>query len=417
MHTRFSPAFPSLAPTLLCALLALLALVTLPAVSGRAFAQQDDDGSADPLARALSDLEPREIGPAIMGGRVSDLAVDESDPTTFYVGFATAGVWKTTNQGMTFEPLFDHQPVSSIGAVSLAPSNPKIVWVGTGEPQNRNSSPYGAGVFKSMDGGESWEFMGLEETRHVARIVVHPTDPDVVYIASPGHLWGPNEERGVFRTTDGGETWEKILYIDENTGAIDLVMHPSDPNTLFAAMYQRRRTPWGFSADGDGSGIYRTLDGGESWEELTNGLPEGYKGRIGLDIYRRDGDLVYALVEARGEERGLYRSTDRGETWEQVGDRNPRPMYFSLVRIDPNDPERIYLGGVSLSASSDGGRTWHEGDAADGIHVDHHAFWIDPNDSDHLITGNDGGVATSWDRGESWRHHNTMALGQFYQIG
>ncbi len=399
-------------------LIAALALA-VPAVGvGLAPAPAAAQQSATPLERALEGLRLREIGPAIMGGRVADIAVNEANPAEFYVGFASGGLWKTTNQGMSWTPVFDGvAETSSIGDVTLAPSNPNIVWVGTGEPQNRQSSPYGAGVYRSLDGGRTWKHMGLRETRHIGRIVIHPTNPDIVYVAAVGHLWGPNEERGVYKTTDGGETWQKVLYIDENTGAIDLVMDPSDPNTLYAAMYQRRRTPWGFSASGPGSGLYRTLDGGKTWKELTNGLPEGDKGRIGVDVYRRDGRIVYARVESRGAGRGVYRSTDRGETWEKMSSMNPRPMYFGFIRIDPNDPERIYLGGVSLQVSEDGGRTWWERDGADRIHVDHHALWIDPNNSNHLILGNDGGVASSFDRAQTWRHHNNLAVGQFYEVG
>jgi photosystem II stability/assembly factor-like uncharacterized protein len=372
----------------------------------------------EPLAAAVSGLTFREIGPAVMGGRVSDLAIHASDPQTWYVGLASGGLWKTTNHGMSWTPLFDAQPVSSIGAVSVAPSNPHVVWVGTGEPQNRQSSPYGYGVFRSLDGGATWEPRGLEETRHVGRVVIHPTDPDIVYVAAVGHLWGPNEERGVYRTTDGGESWEKVLYLDEDTGAIDLVMDPRDPGTLFAALYQRRRTAFGFSASGAGSGIWRTHDAGQSWTALSEGLPEGDKGRIGLAVHARDGRLVYASVEGAGEEaRGLYRSTDRGATWERLSDNNPRPMYFSLVRLDPTNPERVYMGGVDLQVSDDGGRTWWDRDGARGIHVDHHALWIDPNDSDHVVLGNDGGVASSWDGALTWRHHDNLAIGQFYEIG
>ncbi len=370
-----------------------------------------------PLQEALDAMTFREIGPAVMGGRVSDVAPLESNPAKFYVGFASAGVWATENNGMSWTPLFDEQPCASIGAVAVFQANPNVVWAGTGEPQNRQSSPYGCGVFKSTDGGRTWAGMGLEETRHVARIVVHPRDPDVAYVAAVGHLFGPNEERGVYRTTDGGATWERALYVDQDTGTIDLVMDPSDSRTLFAAMYQRRRTAFGFSASGGGSGLYRTTDGGETWTELAEGLPKGDKGRIGVDVYRRDGNLVYALVESRGDGRGLYRSEDRGDSWQKVSSRNPRPMYFSMVRIDPNNPERIYLGGVRFSASDDGGKTWWEGDAAEGIHVDHHALWIDPGDSDYLVLGNDGGVATSFDGGRTWRHHNNIAVGQFYEIG
>ncbi len=387
-----------------------LALAAFLAFSPGAHAQT-------PLGEALSALSLREIGPAIMGGRVADLAVVESRPSTFYVGFASGGVWRTDSDGAAWTPLFDHQPCASVGDVTVFQANPRVVWVGTGEPQNRQSSPYGCGVFRSTDGGATWTSLGLEDTRHIGRIALHPTDPDVAYVAALGHLFGPNEERGVFRTTDGGDTWERVLYVDENTGAIDIVMDPSDPNTLFAAMYQRRRTVFGFSASGPGSGLYRTTDGGETWTELTVGLPKGDKGRIGIDIYRRNPDIVYALVESRGQGRGLYRSEDRGETWTRMSARNPRPMYFSLVRVDPTDDSRVYLGGVQFSISDDGGRTWTEGNAAEGIHVDHHALWIDPSDPQHLILGNDGGVASSRDGGRSWRHHNNLAVGQFYEIG
>ncbi|UCG86345.1 MAG: hypothetical protein JSW71_20985 [Gemmatimonadota bacterium] len=380
---------------------------------------------------AVAGLEVREIGPAVMGGRIADVAVVESKPQVFYVATASGGLWKTTSHGTTWEPLFDDQPTASIGDVTLAASNPNIVWVGTGEPQNRQSSPWGNGVYKSTNGGHTWTHMGLDDTHHIGRIVIHPTNPNVVYVAAVGHLWGPNDDRGVYRTRDGGDTWEKVLFVDENTGAIDLAMDPGDANTMFAAMYQRRRTGWGFNGGGPGSGIYRTLDGGESWQELENGLPEGDKGRIGLDVYRRDGNLVYAVVEAdkrdpsRGfggggpqteRKSGVYRSTDRGETWERISSTNPRPMYYSQIRIDPNDPERIYVLGTQLAISEDGGKTFRN-DGAQDIHVDHHALWIDPRDSDHLIIGNDGGVAASFDRARSWRMYDNLAIGQFYQVG
>ncbi|MGY8799369.1 MAG: WD40/YVTN/BNR-like repeat-containing protein [Longimicrobiales bacterium] len=370
-----------------------------------------------PLQTAIDGMHFREIGPAIMGGRVADVAPIESKPTSFYVGLATGGVWLTENNGMSWTPLFDDQECASVGDVTVHQANPNVVWVGTGEPQNRQSSPWGCGVFKSTDGGLTWSDMGLTETRHISKIAIHPSNPDVVYVAAVGHLFGSNEERGVYKTVDGGANWERVLYIDEHTGAIDMVMDPSDPNTLFAAMYQRERKSFGFSAGGDGSGLYRSTDGGATWTELTEGLPAGDKGRIGIDVYRRDGNLVYALVESDQRGRGLYKSTDRGESWERVSTRNPRPMYFSLVRIDPNNPERIYLGGVAFSASDDGGKTWWQGDAAENIHVDHHALWIDPNNSDYVVLGSDGGISTSWDAAQTWRHHNNLAIGQFYEIG
>ncbi len=382
------------------------------------------------VADVANALSWREIGPTIMGGRVSDLAVVESDPATFYVGTATGGVWKTTNAGITFEPLFDGEATASVGDVTVAPSNPNVVWLGSGEPQNRQSSPWGNGVYRSTDAGRTWQHLGLENTHHISRIAVHPTNPDVAYVAAMGHLWGANPERGVYKTTDGGRTWQHVLFVDDNTGAIDLAMDPNDPQTLFVAMYQRQRKAWGFNGGGPGSGIHRTTDGGANWVELTRGLPEGDKGRIGLDIYRRDGSFVCALVEADargpgagfgnagpGEVRnGVYCSTDRGESWEHRSTTNNRPMYYSQIRIDPNDPQRIYLGGSDLFRSSDGGRNFTN-DAADGVHLDHHALWINPANSEHLLLGSDGGVSVSWDRSDNWYQFRNLPLGQFYEIG
>ena len=390
--------------------LLILGLSVLAAVTVPAHAQT-------PIQTAVAGLDFREIGPAVMGGRVSDFAVVESNPSTYYVGMASGGVWFTDSDGTSWTPVFDEQPCSSIGATAVHPTDPNFVWVGTGEPQNRQSSPYGCGVFRSMDGGKTWMDLGLDETMHVGRIKLHPSDPSVAYVAAVGDLFAPNEQRGVFRTTDGGASWERVLFVDEHTGAIDLVTHPTNPDVLIAAMYQRRRTPFGFAGGGPGSGIYRTRDGGASWERLEDGLPEGDLGRIGLDVYRGDGDLVYATVEAGDDQGGVYRSMDGGDTWERVSTVNPRPMYFSLIRIDPSNPERIYLGGTSLQASDDGGRTWWDADGADLVHVDHHALWIDPTDPGHVRSGNDGGVAASRDGARTWRILNNFATGQFYEIG
>lgn len=379
------------------------------------------------LEEAIAHLHYREIGPALMGGRIADLAVVEARPQTFYIGTGTGGVWRTDNHGTSWTPLFDDQPSSSIGDVTVDQSNPNVVWVGTGEPQNRQSSGWGDGVYKSTDRGESWTHMGLRETKHIGRILIHPRDPDIVWVAAVGNLWAPNPERGVYRTRDGGESWELVLHIDDDTGAIDLAMDPGDPNTIFAAMYQRRRTGFGFNGGGPGSGLYRTHDGGDSWVELTEGLPSGDKGRIGVDVFRGNGSLVYALVEADARragggggggarQSGLYRSTDRGDSWEKVSDTNPRPMYYSQVRIDPSNPNRIYVLGTQLMVSDDGGRTFRS-DGAVQIHVDHHALWVNPNDPDHLILGSDGGVSASWDGTAHWRMFDNLALGQFYAIG
>jgi photosystem II stability/assembly factor-like uncharacterized protein len=381
------------------------------------------------LATTISRLEYREIGPALMGGRIADLAVVESKPQLFYIGVATGGVWKTENHGTSWTPLFDDQPTSSIGDVTLHQANPNLIWVGTGEPQNRQSSPWGNGVYKSTDAGNTWTHMGLTETRHIGRILIHPRDPDIVYVAAVGDLWGSNPERGVFKTVDGGKSWENVLYIDDHTGAIDLAMDPSDPNTVFAAMYQRQRTGWGFNGGGPGSGLYRTTDGGAEWVELTEGLPDGEKGRIGVDVFRQNGNVVYALVEADprragagrgggaggGSRGGIFRSLDRGTTWEKMSDTNPRPMYYSQVRIDPTNADRVYVLATNLMVSDDAGRTFRS-DGAEQIHVDHHALWIDPDDPDHLILGSDGGVAASWDGTGHWRMYDNIALGQFYTV-
>ncbi len=361
-------------------------------------------------------LKWREIGPAVVGGRISDLAVDESDTRVIYVGTATAGVWKSTNHGTTWTALFTHESTSSVGDVTLAPSNPNVVWVGTGEPQNRQSSPWGDGVFRSVDGGRTWANLGLQETRHISRIQVHPRNPDIAYVAAVGSLWRSSPERGVYKTTNGGAAWDLVLFVDSETGAIELAMDPNDPNTLFAAMYQRRRTAWGFNGGGPGSGLYRTVDGGATWERLQEGLPEGDLGRIGLDIHRRDGNLIFARVQARRGQGGVYASRDRGDTWERLSSINPRPMYFGLIRVDPNNPERVYLGGQNLMRSDDGGRSFTP-DGAENVHPDHHALWIDPSDSSHLLLGGDGGVSTSFDGSDTWRFYDNLPVAQFYEIG
>ncbi len=373
-----------------------------------------DAQTPEQVDSVLNRLEWRNIGPAIMGGRIDDIAVVESDPRTFWVGTASAGVWKTENHGTTWIPQFQNEEVSSIGDLAVAPSDPSVVWVGTGEPANRQSSSWGNGVYVSRDGGTTWTHRGLSDTHHIGRVLVHPADPDTVYVAALGHLWGPNEERGVFRTRDGGETWEKVLYGDPDTGAVDLAMDPASPDILYAALYQRRRRAYGFAGGGAGSGIHRTTDGGETWTKLGGGLPEGDTGRIGLDVYRRDPRVVYAIVENR--DGGVFRSEDRGLTWTRMSDTNPRPMYYSQIRIDPNNDQRIWVLGTRIHYSQDAGRTF-DTEWVERIHVDHHAMWIDPADSDHMLLGNDGGIHISRDRGRTWDFVNTIPLGQFYEIG
>jgi len=410
------------------------------------------NASTDPL---LKNFVWREIGPANIGGRVDDIAVVESDPSTIYVGFATGGVWKSVNNGTTWTPLFDEYPVSSIGDIAIAQSNPEILYVGTGEPNNRQSSSFGAGVYKSIDGGKKFEPVGLEKTQSIARIVVHPKDPNIVYVAAVGHLFGPNADRGLYKTIDGGKTWTNTKFIDDDTGFTDLVMDPSNPNVLYAASYQRRRAPWGYNGAGPGSGIWKTTNGGKSWTKLTgNGLPTNpIIGRIGLDIARSKPQTIYASIEVgptggtgagvnddgtlqapgqrgfggggrgRGNQpppppdpnkSGTWRSDDAGKTWRFQSNSMDRPMYYSQIRVDPNNPEIAYQGGAPFFKTTDGGKTWSQ---VQGLaHSDHHAIWIDPKNSKHLIVGNDGGLDVTYDQTENWEFVNTVAVGQFYKV-
>lgn len=481
----------------------------------------------------------RSIGPANMGGRMIDLAVYPQDPNIYWVATASAGLIKTTNGGHTFEHQFEYEGTASVGAVAVAATDPNLVWVGTGEANPRNSVTWGDGVYKSTDGGKTWTHMGLRDSFHVGRVIIHPTNHDIVYVGAMGRCWGPNEERGLFRTTDGGKTWEKILYIDEHTGVIDAVMHPTDPNTLLVATWERQRD--GFDTNdpakkwGPGSGIYKTTDGGNTFRRVTQGLPTTSLGRIGLTFYLKNPAHVYAIMESdragmasanapylgvTGENAdagakitrvvddgpaaraglkvneivvaadgkpivtydalleavrakspgdtivlqvaregkpvdvevtvaarpgnpndrpfgtrlggqnpniqdqqgpdgwqtgGLYKSTDTGETWTRINSITPRPMYFSKVRVDPNDENNIWVLGIALHRSTDNGRRFTD-DGAPGVHADHHAMWINPADSRHMILGNDGGLYVTHDRGRTWEHLNNTALGQFYHV-
>ena len=332
----------------------------------------------------------------------------------FILWAATGGVWKTTNAGTTFEPIFDDQGSTSIGDICIAPSDPNILWAGTGEPNNRQSSSWGDGIYRSFDGGKTWQNMGLRDTKHIARVVIDPRNPSTVFVAALGHLWGPNRERGVFKTTDAGKTWEHSLFVNEDTGVTDIAMDPQSPGTLYAAAYQRRRAPWGFNGGGPGSAIYKTIDGGASWTKLTRDLPEGTTGRIGIDIYRADPNIVYAIIE-NARAGGVFRSEDRGATWRKMSDLNSRPMYYSKIRIDPNNDQRIWQLAANMYTSDDGGKTWVQ-NVVTRIHGDYHAFWINPANSNHMLVGSDGGMHQSFDRGRSWDFMNTMPLGQFYEI-
>lgn len=417
------------------------AAAILLAILGAAWAgggpiRAQQDGAAPGARGPFDSLHFRSIGPAAMSGRISDIAVYEADPSIFYVGTAHGGVWKTTNNGTTFEAELQHDGLMSIGDVAVSQSNPDLVWVGTGESNNRQSTSWGDGVFKSSDGGRTWTNMGLRTSRYVGRIVIDPRDNDVVFVAAAGSLWGPGGERGVFKTADGGRSWKQTLKVDDDTGANDLVMDPSDHNVLYAATYQRRRSACCMNGGGAGSGIWKSTDAGDTWTRLTKGIPAGPLGRIGIDVSRLRPDILYAVIEgpvpagtnpfgggrgarlSRGADAtptGLYRSDDAGATWRKVNNADPRPMYFSQVRVDPTDPDVVIFGGVNLQMTTDGGKTVNT-QAASKIHSDHHAIWIDPSNSRHVMIGNDGGLAVSWDRANTWEFLPNLPVGLFYHV-
>lgn len=380
------------------------------------------------LPEDLSGLRAREIGPAAMSGRIVDLAVVEMDPTVFYVASATGGLWKTTNNAVTFTPLFQDQAVHSIGDVAVHQVDTSLVWVGTGERANRQSSSWGDGIYRSRDGGGSWENVGLRDSHHIGRIALHPTNTQLLYVAAMGHLWGPNEERGLYRSTDGGDSWEKILFVDEDTGVVDVALDPENPEIVYAASYQRRRAPYGFHGGGPGSALWKSENGGRSWTKLTNsgmgnGLPAGDIGRIGISIYQSDPRIVYVSVEqglrynasTAYEERlaGVYRSEDRGESWEFMSDWNPRPMYASQILVDPSDDQRIYMENA-FSWSDDGGRTFTS--PRQTLHGDDRFLWVNPKDSRHVMKADDGGLGISYDRARSWLFVTHLPISQFYRV-
>ncbi len=377
------------------------------------------------VPRHLKTLSGRSVGPANMGGRISDFAVVEKHPATFYVATGTGGLFKTTNQGTTWSAVFEREAVASIGAVTLWQKNPDVIWVGTGEANSRNSSSWGNGVYRSTDGGASWIHVGLEATRHIGRIVPDPADSNVAYVAALGRLWGENAERGVFKTRDGGRTWQQVLKVDAGTGAVDLVMDPSSPEVLFAALYARRRTPWSYVGGGTAGGVFKTSDGGRTWHKLTAGLP-AETGRIGLDAYRKDPRVLFAVVESdegghleefeeRSRSGGVFRSDDGGEHWTRLSGLAPRPFYFSKIRVQPDDDKRLYLLGTDLWISDDGGRSFRARGARN-LHPDCHAMWIDPAEPAHMLLGTDGGVFQSFDRGAGWDYLNNLAIGEFYTV-
>ncbi|MGB5395153.1 MAG: hypothetical protein WBN16_12965, partial [Lutimonas sp.] len=377
----------------------------------------------------FSDIKPRSIGPAGMSGRITAIDVVTDQPNIMYVGAASGGVWKSVSEGVDWKPVFDKQAVQSIGAIAIQQNNPDVVWVGTGEGNPRNSVNGGYGIYKSLDGGETWKSMGLEKTRNIHRIVIDKDNPNTIYVAAIGSSWGEHPERGVFKTTDGGLSWKKILFVNNKTGAADLVMDAQNPNKLVAAMWEHRRKPYTFHSGGPGSGLYITYDGGENWTKKTDkdGLPKGDLGRIGLAISKSNPQVVYALVEAK--KNALYRSEDGGNKWTMVNDESSgrgsggignRPFYYADIFVDPQNENRIYSIFTYVNYSIDGGKTFEQlmpaYNTSVGVHPDHHAFWIHPENSKFLMDGNDGGLNISKDQGKTWRFVENLPVGQFYHI-
>jgi photosystem II stability/assembly factor-like uncharacterized protein len=389
-------------PTPALALFSLALLLAAPAV-------------AEEESTPFDHLEWRSIGPVNMSGRVADVEGIPGNPNVLYVGAASGGVWKTVDGGLTFEPIFDDQPIASIGDLALAPTNPDVIYVGSGEANARNSVSFGNGVYKSTDGGQSWKHLGLENTRHISRVVVSSLDPDVVYVAAMGSFWGPNEERGVFRSKDGGDTWEKVLYLDDKHGASDLDIDPSNPNILYAGLWHFDRKPWTHTTGSEEGGIWKTVDGGDTWEKLEEGLPEGVVGRLAVKVAPSSPNVVYVMAES--DEGTLFRSDDRGETFVKTTDDVrivSRGLYYTDLRVDPADENRVYAVSSRLQLSIDGGKSFQR--ISRSTHVDYHSLWIDPTDADRMWQGQDGGIAVSYDRGRTWEPIRNLPLAQFYQV-
>ncbi|MHB8838779.1 MAG: WD40/YVTN/BNR-like repeat-containing protein, partial [Gemmatimonadaceae bacterium] len=400
----------------------VLKLVLLSAVAAAPLAAQLDSAT-------IAGFRWRNIGPANHQGRIVDVAGIPWPSRTYYVSSAGGGMWKTTNAGTTFRPIFENEHVSSGGMIAIAPSDTNTVYYGTGEPNSRNSMSPGAGMWKTSNGGRTWEFIGLKETQHIGRVVVDPNNKDVVYVAALGAAWATNKERGLYKTTDGGKTWQLKKFINDSTGFIDVALDPRDAKVVWAASYQRIRGPYFQYSGGKGSALWKSTDAGETWTEVKGGgLPETTKGRIGIAIALSSPDVMYLMVEAdtaanpkkdpkvkaQKSPSGLYRSADGGKTWEKRDDNNVRPFYYSQVRVAPNNPDRVFWSSTPVKYSNDGGKT--VGNATVGIHVDHHAMWIDPKDPQHIVVGNDGGVSQTWDGGGNWDANNVLPVGQYYNV-
>ncbi|NWG13557.1 MAG: glycosyl hydrolase, partial [Acidobacteria bacterium] len=395
-------------------LLALLVAATLLAQEPEK-SPEAGDKPKDPLStETFTGFRLRSIGPALMSGRISCIAVHPEDAQTWYIGVASGGVWKTTNAGITWTPVFQNEGSYSIGALAVDRRNPDTVWVGTGEANNQRSVGYGDGIYRSDDAGKSWKNLGLKSSEQIGRIVIDPRDSNVVYVAAYGPLWAAGGERGLYRTADGGKTWTRILNISENTGISDIALDPFNPDLLLAVAHQRRRHVWTLIHGGPESGLHKSTDGGKTWHKA-RGLPSGDLGRIVIAFSPAKRGLVYAKVESADNPVAIYASRDSGESWERRGEVQAQPMYYKNLHPDPRNPDRIYVMSVQAQVSEDGGRTFRPvGERSK--HVDNHYFWIDPNNTDHILAGCDGGLYETWDRGQIWRHFTNLPVTQFYNV-
>ena len=371
----------------------------------------------------VKNMKPRNIGPGGMSGRITSIDVVASNPDIIYVGTASGGIWKSTSGGIKWNPIFEKELTASIGAIAIQQSNPSVIWAGTGEGNPRNSLNGGFGIYKSLDAGKTWKSMGLEKTRHIHRVIIHPKNPDIVYVGAIGSPWGEHKERGVYKTIDGGKTWSKILYTNQKTGVADLVMDPTNPNKIIAAMWEHKRDPWFFNSGGKGSGLYITHNGGSTWKKITEkeGFPKGDLGRIGVAIAPSEPNTIYALVEA--EKNALYKTENGGFSWKKINDKHgigDRPFYYSEIYVDPQNENRVYTIFTYINVSQDGGKSFTQlmpaYKANNGVHPDHHAWWIHPKNSKFMIDGNDGGLNITKDGGKSWRFIGNIPVAQFYHI-
>ena len=382
------------------------------------YSQSEDDRSLL-TPETFSGLELRALGPALMGGRIADIAISPQDPSTWYLAVGSGNVWKTENSGITWQPIFDDQTSYSVGSIALDPSNPEVVWVGTGENVSGRHVGWGDGVYKSSDGGGSWQHMGLENSQHTGKILVDPRDGNVVFVAAEGPLWSAGGDRGLYKSTDGGENWTQVLTIDDDTGVTDIEIDPRDPDIMYAAAYQRRRTIWSLLAGGPGSGIYKSTDGGETWTELENGLPSGDMGKIGLAVSSVNPDVVYATIEAGDDEKGFYRSIDSGASWDRRNEyisNGTGPHYYQEIEASPHDVDTVYQMDVFLHVTRDGGKSFQILGTGREKHSDNHALYIDPEDPDHLLAGTDASLYETFDDGETWRQFPNLPISQFYKL-